>query len=74
MDCLDVPTLLFCVVVVSMPCSYLDVAPLFSATHSKSLFYSQFLGRKIYLDIQVKVDEEWRGKEQSLTKYGYIKK
>eukprot|EP01038_Epipyxis_sp_PR26KG_P008119 gene8119-10996_t len=31
-----------------------------------------FLGRRVYLGLQVKVDENWRTNEESLLKYGYV--
>lgn len=32
----------------------------------------EFLGRKVFLALQVRVDEDWRSNEKSLKKYGYI--
>jgi GTP-binding protein Era len=31
----------------------------------------KFVGRKVFLDLKVKVDEDWRGDEQKLRRYGY---
>ena len=30
------------------------------------------MGRKVYLDIWVKVEENWRNKKQNLKKMGYL--
>ena len=32
----------------------------------------QFVGRKVYLELYVKVDKNWRDSEQKLKKYGYL--
>lgn len=32
----------------------------------------EFLQRKVYLQLWVKVDEDWRSKKESLVKYGYL--
>ena len=34
--------------------------------------YAQFLGRKVFLQLRVKLDEDWRSSDDSLRKYGYI--
>lgn len=31
----------------------------------------QFIGNKVFLDLKVKVDEDWRGNEAKLRRYGY---
>ncbi len=31
----------------------------------------RFIGRKVFLDLKVKVDEDWRGDEKKLRRYGY---
>jgi len=31
-----------------------------------------FLDRKVFLQLRVKLDEDWRNKDDSLRKYGYI--
>ena len=30
-----------------------------------------FIDKKVFLDLYVKVDKDWRDKEQKLKKYGY---
>ena len=31
----------------------------------------KFVGRKVFLDLKVKVDEDWRGDDRKLRQYGY---
>lgn len=36
------------------------------------LLFEQFLDRKVFLSIHVRVDEDWRASTDSLTRYGYV--
>ena len=31
-----------------------------------------FLGRKVFLSLHVRVDEDWRSRDDALAKYGYV--
>jgi GTP-binding protein Era len=31
----------------------------------------KFIGKKVYLELSVKVEKDWRDKEQSLKRFGY---
>lgn len=42
--------------------------------HVLPFFYLQFLGRKVYLSLQVRVDEDWRSSDAALLKYGYVER
>lgn len=42
--------------------------------HVLPYFYLQFLGRKVYLSLQVRVDEDWRSSDAALLKYGYLER
>lgn len=38
------------------------------------ILFDQFLGRKVYLALRVRVDEEWRSNANSLKQFGYIER
>ena len=51
-----------------LPVQYLDsVSP-----PPWTTLVTQFLERKVFLSLHVKVDEDWRGKPEALQRYGYI--